>query len=122
MEKSMDRASEIRLVEQAQQGDPASFERLVTAYSSAVAGIAYRRVGDFESSEDISHDAFLIAFEKLPSLRRPQLFAPWLRAITLNLCARWHRNRSYRQRLEFDSAAVCARLGYRESGNPAVHA
>jgi RNA polymerase sigma factor (sigma-70 family) len=114
----MNEHNEAELVKQAQQGDRESYGRLVDRHSGSVLAITYSRVGNFAASEDIAQDAFLMGFEKLASLRRPQLFGPWLRTITANLCHRWHRTRAYRSRLQEDRATLCERLGYDDPAKP----
>ncbi len=42
-------------------------------------------VGNRDLAADLTQDAFLRAWEKLPRLREPEAFAGWLRALTMNI-------------------------------------
>jgi len=108
----MDGAHELELVRKAQRGDRASYGTLVDLYGGAVLAIAYSRVGNFQVSQDIAQDTFLLGFENLGKLRSPNRFGAWLKTIARNLCANWHKSESYRKRLHEDSAMLHARLGY----------
>ena len=108
----MDKQDELRLVEQAQAGDAESYGRLAERYAGVLTAIAYSRVGNFAVSEDIAQDALLLGYEKLRALRQPARFGAWLRTIARNLCKRWHRNASYRDRLNGAAESLSQRLGY----------
>ncbi len=110
----MNRADEQKLVKKAQAGDRDSYGRLVDLYSGSVLAVAYARVGDFTTSQDIAQDTFLVGYTQLSRLRNPKNFGAWLRMIAGNLCRRWHRNQAYRNRLQDDSAALRQRLGYED--------
>jgi len=75
-----------QLVRASLVGHHAAFGTLVDRYRDAVFGMAYHMVGDFTVAEDLAQDAFVQAFAKLPQLRAPGRFAPWLLAITRNVC------------------------------------
>jgi len=60
----MDGAHELELVRKAQRGDRASYGTLVDLYGGAVLAIAYSRVGNFQISQDIAQDTFLLGFDK----------------------------------------------------------
>ena len=118
----MDKHDELELVKRAQAGDAESYGRLADRYAGALTAIAYSRVGNLTVSEDITQDAFLLGYEKLQALRQPARFGAWLRTIARNLCKRWHRNASYRDRLNADADALSRRLGYdrRENASDAA--
>ena len=84
------------LVRRTQAGDRQAFGDLVSRYAVIVHGLCAARVGP-EHTPELAHDAFVEAWLKLSSLRDPERFAPWLRALTVNLCRQWHRRR-YRAR------------------------
>ncbi|KAA5539447.1 sigma-70 family RNA polymerase sigma factor [Roseiconus nitratireducens] len=65
----------------AASGDRSAFARLIDRHAGMVTGVAYAVLGDFSSSEDAGQEAFLEAWKKLPSLREPGKFVPWICAI-----------------------------------------
>jgi RNA polymerase sigma-70 factor, ECF subfamily len=71
------------LVERARTGDLAAFEQLVERHRAVVYRVGARMVGPAEA-EDISQDAFLRAFHRLPSFRGDAPFRAWLLRITQN--------------------------------------
>ena len=75
------------LVRQTLGGDAGAFTVLVTRYRSLVSGIAYHYLSRYEDAQDVAQEAFVQAFLRLPDLREPAKFAPWLRRATMNLCA-----------------------------------
>ena len=78
--------TDAELIHQTLNGNPEAFGRLVQRYQTAVYGFAFHLIGNFADAEDITQEAFIIAYEKLPQLIEPDKFATWLRRITANLC------------------------------------
>lgn len=74
------------LVEKAQKGDTQAFEQLVRLHQNKVYGIAIRMTGNPEDAEDAAQDAFVRAWEKLPSFRGDCAFLTWLYRLTTNVC------------------------------------
>jgi len=75
-----------RLVEAAQRGDRAAFGDLYAQYARMVHGILLSRVAR-NDVEDLVHDVFLTAFERLQALRDPAAFGGWLAAIARHRAA-----------------------------------
>ena len=71
------------LVTRARHGDLDAFERLVERHSAVVYRVAARVVGPAEA-EDVSQDAFLRAFHRLPNYRGEGAFRAWLLQIVHN--------------------------------------
>jgi RNA polymerase sigma-70 factor, ECF subfamily len=71
------------LVDRARTGDIAAFETLVERHRDVVYRVAARTVG-LDEAEDVSQDAFLRAFHRLPSFRGEAPFRAWLLRITRN--------------------------------------
>lgn len=69
----------------ARGGDRMAFERVVRATQGLASSIAFSHVRDRALSEDIVQEALLAVWRKLPQLRNPAAFLPWLREITRNL-------------------------------------
>ena len=70
-------------------GDQQSIARLYNAYSHKVLGICYNIVGNRAVAEELSHDAFVLAFSKLDHLRNPERFDAWLSSIAANVALRY---------------------------------
>ena len=78
-----------KLIEQGKQGDEAALGSLYRAYHRRMTEICQRIVGDHRVAEETAHDAFLLAFAKMDSLRNPRRFDSWLATITTNVALRY---------------------------------
>ena len=74
--------SDAELVNECLEGHKKAFAILVGRYRKPVRAAAVNVVGDYHLAADISQDAFVKAYEKLCSLRKPESFGPWLMQIT----------------------------------------
>lgn len=83
-----------QLVRESLSSNREAFETLVRRYYSSVYGLALRWTRSKGDAEDITQDAFLQAYERLESLRQPEKFQAWLRAIATNQCRRWSKRQS----------------------------
>ena len=89
--------TEETLVRRAQGGERAAFAILVSRHRAAVAALARRALGNnADDAQDVAQEAFLYAFQRLGELRDPAHFGPWLRRLTLSLCADFRRRRATR--------------------------
>ena len=81
--------------------DESTFADLVDKYHKPVHALAWRKTGDFHTAEDITQEVFLVVYQRLHTLKDPQLFSGWMYVITTRLCATWIRkNRIKTQPLE----------------------
>jgi RNA polymerase sigma-70 factor (ECF subfamily) len=76
---------ETALIREAQNGDLDSFNRLVLAYQDMLYNQAYRMMGEAETAEDATQDAFIAAYRKLDTYRGGS-FRAWLLRIVTNIC------------------------------------
>ena len=76
---------ESRLVRRSQTGDKRAFERLFEAHRDSIFGLAWHHLSDQEAAEELTVEAFVRAWERLPQLEAPEAFPLWLRRIALNL-------------------------------------
>ena len=83
-------SAEATLVEAAQIGDRNAFGQLYSLYASMVHGILLARV-PYGEVGDLAQDVFLVAFEKLATLRNKESFGPWLAMIARNRATDFHR-------------------------------
>ena len=86
---------ETELIQLASQGDLGAFNELVLKYQNLVFSHAYGLLGN-DVAEDITQDAFILAFRKMYQFRGGALRA-WLLKIVTNLCydemRTWKRTR-----------------------------
>jgi RNA polymerase sigma-70 factor (ECF subfamily) len=87
---------EAALIERCRAGDLAAFEPLVEKYRQRVYRLAYNVLRDPEEAWDVAQDAFIRAFQALPSFRGDSAFYTWLFRIVMNVArdrARQHAAR-----------------------------
>ena len=75
---------EFELLQQAQRGDAAAFNQVVTAYRRRILGTISRLIGRPEDVEDVAQEVFLRLYFSLDQLRSPEVFEPWLYRLTVN--------------------------------------
>jgi len=87
-----------------QLGRSESFEELVRRYRSALLHLAFSKLSDPASAEDVVQETFLAVFAARQSYRVDAPFRTWLWTIALNLCKRYAlraaRSASSRRALE----------------------
>jgi RNA polymerase sigma-70 factor (ECF subfamily) len=76
---------EAGLIKDAQQGDLEAFNRLILAYQDRVYNQAFRVLGESQSADDASQEAFISAYKNLRSFRGGS-FRAWLLRIVTNAC------------------------------------
>lgn len=100
-------------VRAAMAGDQSAFGRLVDASRGAVTSIALAICRDVATSEDVAQEVYLVAWRKLPELRNPASFLPWVRQVTRYTAKTFVRDRGVRRRSvsptdDFDAAVAVA--------------
>ena len=85
--------NDAQLIQRVLEGDDNAFSVLVKKYQKQVHALAWRKIGDFHTAEEITQDTFLNAYKKLPTLKEPQRFASWLYVIAANRCSSWLRKK-----------------------------
>ena len=79
------------LIQRTLAGDESAFGFLVDKYKGSVHALAYRKLGDFHTAEEITQDTFLKAYQKLSTLKDPGRFPGWLYVIAARCCISWLR-------------------------------
>jgi RNA polymerase sigma-70 factor (ECF subfamily) len=74
-----------QLVARAQRAEPSAFETLYRRHAEFAFNLAVRIQGSSSDVEDVVHDAFLEAQERLDDLRDSASFRPWLGSIVVRL-------------------------------------
>jgi RNA polymerase sigma-70 factor (ECF subfamily) len=86
--------SDEELVEAVQNGDRAAFELLVNRYERSVMSVAVGVVRDLGLAQDVTQDAFTVAFSKLSTLSNRAAFGPWVLRIARRCAYRLARKKS----------------------------
>jgi RNA polymerase sigma-70 factor (ECF subfamily) len=92
---------EVALIQQAKQGDVTAFNRLVLEYQQTVYNVAYRIMGEPQSAEDATQEAFISAYNSLNRFRGGN-FRAWLMRIVTNSCYDELRRRKRRPQSSLD--------------------
>ncbi len=77
---------DVELIRRTLAGDNNAFSELVEKYQKQVHALAWRKIGDFHTAEDITQDTFLKAYQRLHTLKKPHRFAGWLYVIATRRC------------------------------------
>jgi len=85
------------LIRQTLAGRRAAFSVLVSRHRTGIAALALRALGgNVDDAQDVTQETFLYAYQRLGDLRDPARFGPWLRSVTLSLCADHRRRKATR--------------------------
>lgn len=85
------------LIEAILKGERQAFHILTERYRRYVYQTAYRVLENRDDAHDVTQEVFVYVFQRLPSLREPDRFGGWVRALTLTLCADYRRRRGSRR-------------------------
>jgi RNA polymerase sigma-70 factor (ECF subfamily) len=88
---------ERRLVHRVREGDVAAFDQLVRKYYSQATSVARRLMENREDAEDLVHDAFLRALDRIETFDETRDFGPWFYRLLINLGINARRSRSRRR-------------------------
>lgn len=87
------------LVRAARAGDTRAFEQLVERHLCVVHAIAFARLRNRETAEDLAQEVFLRAYLFLAKIQFPDEFAGWIVRVTRNLATDWIRREQRKSRL-----------------------
>src|SRR5258708_10949591 len=73
------------LIHRAQRGDQAAFEALYHQHVGRVYAVCLRLTADRARAEELTQDAFVRAWERLPSFRGDSAFSSWLYRVAVNV-------------------------------------
>jgi len=90
------RATEKRLVRDAQSGDLQAFERLYRENERRVFALCLRMSCDGALAEELTQEVFVRAWRKLGSFRGESAFSSWLYPLTVNVALSERRSRRRR--------------------------
>ena len=95
------RTEDGHLIEKCLAGDADAFGELIDKYRNRMHALAHRRVSNFHDAQDLTQEAFLIAYQRLETLKRWENFPGWLSSIINNLCNKWWQSQLRRPDREF---------------------
>ena len=99
------------LIQAAQAGDPAAFDRLVAEYQDYLYRLMVRACHHPDDAEEVASEAFVRAYERLCQFEGSSSFVTWLGRIATNLCFR------RREKAELPSVSLEER-SREEEGHP----
>lgn len=106
------------LVARAKAGDAAAFDELVRKYRARVYSLALHLTGQASDADDITQDAFLKAYRKLPEFEGRSEFFTWIYRITLHRALNAKRDRRRRRTVPFDDPRLVAAVAVDAEGDP----
>jgi RNA polymerase sigma-70 factor (ECF subfamily) len=77
--------TESQLIARAIEGDATAQRALYDAHVDRVYRLAWRMAGEEELARDFTQEAFIRAFDRLPTFRRESSFATWLHTIAMSV-------------------------------------
>ena len=86
------------LARRAAAGDQTAFERLYSNHSRRIQSVIYRRLGNWDDTQDVVQTTFLRAYLGLANFRQDATFSTWLTRIALNACTNHQRGRASARR------------------------
>lgn len=89
----------------AAQGDVVAFEALVTDRLERAFRLASAILGSEADAHDAVQDSFIGAWKRLPSLRDPARFDPWLNRLIVNQCRDALRRRGRSREIDLSAVA-----------------
>lgn len=88
--------SDSQIVARVQRGDVAAFDALVRKYLPRALGMARRILLDTHDAEDLVHDAFLRALDRIHTFDTRRPFAPWFFRLLVNAGLNARKSRALR--------------------------
>lgn len=111
-------AEAAELVARAKAGDTAAFDELVRKYRARVYSLALHLTGQASDADDITQDAFLKAYHKLPEFEGRSEFFTWIYRITLHRALNAKRDRKRRRTVPMDDPRLVAAVAVDAEGDP----
>ncbi|NOQ84659.1 MAG: sigma-70 family RNA polymerase sigma factor [Myxococcales bacterium] len=111
-------AEAAELVARAKAGDTGAFDELVRKYRPRVYSLALTLTGQASDADDITQDAFLKAYRKLPEFEGRSEFFTWIYRITLHRALNAKRDRKRRRIVPLDDPRLLAAVAVDSHGNP----
>lgn len=91
------------LVEQAQNGDPTAFHRLVDQFQPEIYRMVFYRTRSEMDAEDLTQDVMFKAYKNIGRLKSPAVFRSWLYRIAVNRVKDYYRSKRFKSLFGFVS-------------------
>src|SRR3974377_2266819 len=101
----------------AQQGDEQAFAALFELYKRRVYSLCLRMTRSAAEAEDLTQEALLLFFRKLPTFRGESTLATWLHRMVVNVVL-MHLRKKRLQQGPLDKAETGENLPKRQYGSP----
>ncbi len=99
----MNQSPDVRtLVEEVRKGNRDAYRTIYDGYGPRIFNFLYRLLGSRQEAEDATQQTFLMAFQRLGTLRDPDLFESWIYRIARNEVYQKYRRKQV-DSLEHDS-------------------
>lgn len=102
----------------AKRGDSNAFDELVRKYRPRVYALALHLTGQASDADDITQDAFLKAYHKLPEFEGRSEFFTWIYRITLHRALNAQRDKNRRRTVPLDDPRLVAAVAVDAPGDP----
>lgn len=90
------------LVQRSQAGEAGAFDALLMRHFARTRSLIFQLVGP-QRVDDVTQEAFLLAYRKLEGFRSEAKFSTWLTRIAVNLCRSEWRRRKRAPEVSFDA-------------------
>jgi RNA polymerase sigma-70 factor (ECF subfamily) len=84
-----------------QQGDYASYNKLINTYEQKVFGTCISFVPNKEDAEDIAQEVFVEVFKSIKKFKQNSSLSTWIYKITTNKCLEFIRKKNTKKRFAF---------------------
>ncbi|PHS08058.1 MAG: hypothetical protein COA78_13045 [Blastopirellula sp.] len=81
-------ATDAELIQLCRQGNQNAYGQIIERYKTLVCSVGYNRCGDLALSEDLAQEGFILAWQKLDTLKDDSKFKAWICTIVRNLANR----------------------------------
>ena len=92
---------DIRLIEECRSGNLNNFRKVVEASTPLAFSVAFRMLGDEDLAKDVVQEAMITIWQKIGSIKSPEVYKTWLYRVVINKCydemRRKKRNPEYSQ-------------------------
>ncbi len=108
------------LVERSREGDTAAFDELLSRHYERLHTLTFR-LTDADRWDDMTQEAFLLAYRNIHRFRGQAKFSTWLTRIAVNLCRSEWRKRRRRRESRLDDLppeAIVEKAGANQENGP----